>query len=420
MSTFTEDRRRVPQAPLKFLVVDDSRSIVELVSTLLRQAGHEVAVRHSSLEALRDAEAIAPDCILLDLMMPEMDGFELYRRLREKPALDAVKVVILSSKSYEYDRRRAKQMGADGYLVKPINPQTFTDELHRLLSKHAVLSYWGVRGTLPVPGPGSVRYGGNTSCITFEAEDEPLIIFDAGSGIKNLSDHLLAQGSARISGKLLISHAHWDHINAFLFFGPLYMQGNEFEVLGPAHSDKTVREIVTAQMEDVYFPVTTREFGARVYYRDLREEHFDVGNIGVDTLLLKHPGACLGYKLSYQDSRICYITDNELYPEGNPYHDPEFEQRLVAFIRGVDILIIDCTYLDDEYAKKIGWGHSCVSEVVRIADRAEVKALHLFHHDPDQDDDKIDHKLACARKALAARGSQTTCVAPAEGSKVIF
>ncbi len=416
MSADTE-RRGSSRDPLKFLIVDDSRSIVELVSALLKQEGHQVVARNSSVEALRDAESVAPDCILLDLMMPEMDGFELFRRLREKPALAAVKIVFLSSKSYEYDRRRAMQLGADGYMIKPINPETFGAELQRLLSKHTVLSYWGVRGTLPVPGAGSVRYGGNTSCVTFEAEGEPLIIIDAGSGIKRLSDQLLAKGAGRITGKLLLSHAHWDHINAFPFFGPLYIQGNEFEVLGPALSDKTVREIVTAQMDDVYFPVTTREFGARVYYRGLHEEHFDIGNVGVDTILLKHPGACLGYKLTHQDSKICYITDNELYPEGSPYHDPEFEQGLVDFVRGADILIMDCTYLDHEYPKKIGWGHSCVSEVVRIADRAEAKALHLFHHDPDQDDNKIDEKLASAARALDNLGSKTKCYAPAEGSK---
>ena len=402
------------------MLVDDSRSVVEMVSALLRQEGHEVEIRHSSLEALRDAESIAPDCILLDLMMPEMEGFELLRRLRDIPALVAVKIVILSSKSYDYDRRRARQLGADGYLIKPINAQTFIAELHRLLSKHSVLSYWGVRGTLPVPGPGSVRYGGNTSCVTFEAEGEPMIIIDAGSGIKRLSDDIFARGAPRITGKLLLSHAHWDHINAFPFFGPLYVQGNEFEVLGPAHSDRTVREIVTAQMEDVYFPVTTREFGARVYYRDLREERFLVGNVQVDTMLLKHPGACLGYRLTLNDTKVCYITDNELYPEGNPYHDPEFEARLVNFVREADVLITDTTYLDYEYPKKIGWGHSCVSEVVRIADRAAVKNLHLFHHDPDQDDNKIDEKLASAVQALAARNSKTVCAAPAEGSKIIL
>jgi phosphoribosyl 1,2-cyclic phosphodiesterase/CheY-like chemotaxis protein len=401
---------------MRFLVVDDSESIVQLVKALLESGGHDVVVRKSSVQALEDAVAIAPEVILLDLMMPEMDGFELCRRLREKPELAAVKIVVLSGKSYDFDKRRARQMGADGYIVKPIRPDTFLSELQSHIAKSAVLTYWGTRGTLPVPGPDSLRYGGNTSCLTLEAAGEPLLIFDAGSGIKRLANHLMAQRKGRLTAKILITHPHWDHINALPFFTPLYLQGNEIEILGSPQGDASTFKIMSAQMDDVYFPVTIREFGARVFFRDLREESIEVGGFKVSTMLLSHPGNCLGYRAEYQGHSVCYITDNELFLEGSDFYNPEYNERLADFVRGTDILIADTTYTDQEYRGKVGWGHSCVSEVVALAHAAQVKSLHLFHHDPDQNDEAIDRKCAQAQERIAALESPVECLCPVEGA----
>ena len=165
---------------MKFLVVDDSESIALLVKMLVESAGHTAEIRKSPVQALQDASSIAPDVVILDLMMPEMDGFELCRRLREKPDFAAVKIIVLSGKAYEHDQRRARQLGADGYIVKPIRPETFLATVSSLLANELKLSFWGVRGTLPVPGPETLRYGGNTSCLTLEVAGEPLLIFDAG------------------------------------------------------------------------------------------------------------------------------------------------------------------------------------------------------------------------------------------------
>lgn len=408
---------RVPPRAMKFLVVDDSESIVQLVRAILESAGHAVEVRKSSVQALQEAVAIRPDVILLDLMMPEMDGFELCRRLREKAELAEVRIVVLSGKAYEFDRRRARQLGADGYIVKPIRPESFLKTLGDILSGALTLSYWGVRGTLPVPGPGTLRYGGNTSCVTIEADGEPLLIFDAGTGIKPLANRIMKERKGRLTAKIFITHPHWDHINALPFFTPLYLQGNEIEILGSPHGDASTLQIISAQMDDVYFPVTIREFGARVFFRDLREESLDVGGFRIDTLLLSHPGNCLGYRVGYRGRSVCYITDNELFPRDSDFYNPEFEERITAFVRDADILIADTTYLDEEYPGRVGWGHSSVSEVAALARRANVRALHLFHHDPDQDDEAIDRKLAQARQRLAELGGTGECLCPAEGSR---
>jgi CheY-like chemotaxis protein/phosphoribosyl 1,2-cyclic phosphodiesterase len=406
---------------MRFFIVDDDPDTLALVSRLLTEAGHEVAVRASSSGALRDIPEDLPDCVITDVMMPVMDGFELTRELRARPELAKLKILILSAKSYDFDRRRAKEMGADGYITKPINRDTFLQQVFEIVSERVSLQYWGVHGTLPAPGPAYTRYGGNTPCVSVDVGGgEPLYIFDCGSGIKRLSDRLMESTSERFHGRIFISHTHWDHINTVPFFGPMYARGNQVEIHGPYQGDLTIERAISAQMESVYFPVTIREFGARIVFRDLREETLQFGPVRLDTMLLRHPGYCLGYRLSCRGRIVCYVTDNELYLPTDPRHDARYVERLAEFARGADVLITDTTYRDHEYPSKVDWGHSCVSQVADFAARAEVKRLHLFHHDPDQTDADIDAKLEEARRELQRLGSKVICEAPAEGDSLIL
>jgi phosphoribosyl 1,2-cyclic phosphodiesterase len=398
-----------------FYIVDDDPQILRLQRALLEQAGHHVWSSTSSVQALTDVPVKRPDCVIIDILMPDLDGLALCKALRAQDSLQDSKFVIVSAKAYEFDRQRAREIGASNYLVKPIDPESFVGQLERVLANRVTASFWGVRGTLPVPGRKSLRYGGNTSCVSLSFETDELLVFDAGSGIKELSNSLVARAKERIEAKIFISHPHWDHINALPFFSPLYIPGNEFEVCGPANGDRGMRELVGAQMDGVFFPITMREFGAHLLFRDLAEETINIGAIKIGTMLLNHPGRCLGYRVDYRDSSVCYVTDNELIPRGAPRHNAAYLERLIDFVRGTDALITDTTYTDAEYVSKAGWGHSSVGQAVDLAHRAEVKSLYLFHHDPGQDDDAIDAKLSQARDALAELDSATECFAPAEG-----
>lgn len=401
---------------LAFYVVDDDPGWVALVTRLLEEAGHEVRSTTSSLTALAEIIVQKPDVVILDLMMPDLDGLEMCAMLRAKPSTQHIKIVVVSAKAYEFDRKRALDVGANGYIQKPINVKTFVERVHRIVEDKVDMTFWGVRGTLPVTGGKSLRYGGNTSCVTLEFPRHQLFVFDAGSGIKALSDWLLRQKRKRIEAKLFISHPHWDHVNALPFFVPLYMPGNEFEICGARHGDTTMRELISAQMDGIYFPITFQEFGARVYFRDLDEEEFKIDQqIAVKTMLLSHPGRCLGYRINYNGRSICYVTDNELFLEDSEFHNPFYVQKLTDFVRGTDALITDSTYTDAEYLTKVGWGHSCLSEVAKLAHNAEVKTLYLFHHDPDQNDNAIDRKLEMTESVLSRLGSHTRCLAPQEG-----
>jgi phosphoribosyl 1,2-cyclic phosphodiesterase len=368
----------------------------------------------SSVSALTKIIQQQPDCVLLDIMMPEMDGLEVLKRLRSKPALNATRIVIVSGKSYEFDRKRAYGFGADSYITKPVDPQKSITQLDWIIKDWIKLTFWGVHGTLPAPSKQTTKYGGNTSCVTLEFSRNNLFIFDAGTGIKLLSDHLLHEKRPLPKAMIFISHPHWDHINALPFFAPLYQQGNEIDICGPSQGDVSMREMISGQMDGVYFPIKIKEFSAALSFRELKEEVIDTDGIKIKTMLLNHPGHCLGYRVEYKDRSICYITDNELHPESSPYYNQFYVDNLENFIKEADALIIDATYQDDEYESKIGWGHSAISQVVDLAHRARVMNLYLFHHDLDQTDADIDAKLKSAKTLLTRHNSQTQVIAPKE------
>ena len=413
--TTPSTRKRRMQPKFSFYIVDDDPDIIELVGELLTPAARKVSANASGLAALPDIISQKPDCVLLDIMMPEVDGLELCRQLRLHGDLADTRIVMLTGKPYDFDRQRALALGADGYITKPMDSQRFLSQLLDIIADKIKMTFWGVRGTLPVPGPATVYYGGNTSCVSLEFPRGNLFVFDAGTGIKPLSDYLTTHRQAPLDAKILISHPHQDHLNALPFFIPLFTPGNTFEICGPPNNAMGIRQLVAGQMDGVYFPIKIKEFRAGVVFRDLKEETFDSDNVTIATMLLSHPGNCLGYRLQYKDRVVCYITDNELFPSSSPHYNPSYRAKLAAFVKRADALIIDCTYSDADYALKTGWGHSSVATVVDLAHHAAVKRMYLFHHDPSQLDDDIRAKLAAAQNLLARKSSTTECLAPREG-----
>ncbi len=400
-----------------FVIIDDDLVAADIQKRLLEKQGHKVEVSLDASNAMEFVSRVKPDILLVDIMMPNIDGLEVVRRLRLVPELRGLKIIVVSSKSYQADRDRALAMGADGMIIKPVTPATFAEEVLALASNNIDISYWGLRGTLPVPGRKTLRYGGNTSCVSLEMPRGNFFIFDAGSGIRELSRHVMSHRDGKLSAKIFISHPHWDHINALPHFVPLYIAGNEFEILGPGQGALTMREMVQAQMDGTYAPIPLRHFGAQVRYRNLSEEEVHFGDVSVRTLLLAHPGNCLGYRVSLGGRSFCYVTDSELYVKDTPGYDPAYIEKLSEFVRGADVLLTDVMYSDTQHKSRVNWGHSGVTEIAGVADAAGVKELQLMQHDPDQTDDDIDAKLADARTALDALGSATTVTAPAEFSR---
>ena len=405
---------------MKFVLVDDHKNFLDLAQEVVSRDGHETIAVSDPQIAYETILASQPQCVLLDIMMPGIDGLDLCRRLREEAEIDRLKIIMVTGRGYDFDRRRALELGADGFITKPINPELFMSEVYRIISDDITLTFWGVRGTLPLPGPNSLRYGGNTSCASLSLPRERFFIFDAGSGIKTLSDSLTARAAERVEASIFISHPHWDHINALPYFAPLYQQGNHFDIYGADHADISLGDLVSAQMDNVYFPVTVREFGANVVFHGIGEGTHEINGVTVRSMFLSHPGNCLGFRVEFDGRAICYATDNELFPRGSERHNPDYRNQFVEFVADCDALITDCCYTADEYKTKEGWGHSAVEEVVEIAHEANVRNLFLYHHEPDQTDADIERKFEISQALLEGSRSATRCIAPAEGDVFTF
>lgn len=275
------------------------------------------------------------------------------------------------------------------------------------------IRFWGVRGSIPSPGKDTVRYGGNTSCVSIDLDDTTTLILDAGSGIRNLGK-LLANEEKDVV--LLLTHIHWDHIQGFPFFRPLLMKGRRVMLLTnnkPEWIDKLL-----AQMDGFYFPLSVDRIPAKL---DIIEESIETffGKFGISATSVQtnHPVECLGYRLEKNGSSVVYMPDNELFTPGD--FITTFDE-FVSFCQDTDLLIHDAQYVQTDMPEKAGWGHSVVEHVCKLAVSAGVKTLVLFHHDPDRTDEAINLIEQDARSFLAGEKSSVECLAAYEGLSVVL
>lgn len=272
-------------------------------------------------------------------------------------------------------------------------------------NKEFAVTFWGVRGSLPVPGLNTIKYGGNTSCVQIQI-GERLFIMDAGTGIHSLGQALIKKGQP-INGDIFITHTHWDHIQGFPFFAPAFIKGNRFNLYGQSKVNQNFGDLMKGQMMYEHFPVSLDQMGASIEMNELQSDmEIDLGDdITVKTLHSNHPGGCLCYRLNHAGRSCCYLSDTEHYPELN--------QDMVDFIAGADLVIYDANYTDDEYygsngqPPRIGWGHSTWQEGIKLMQAGGAKKMILFHHSnfhTDADMDLIEKEARlCYSDLIAAR-----------------
>jgi phosphoribosyl 1,2-cyclic phosphodiesterase len=273
---------------------------------------------------------------------------------------------------------------------------------------------WGTRGSIPSPGPSTVRFGGNTSCFEVRHRGARLI-FDAGTGIRPLGTDLVEKGPNSIH--IFLTHFHWDHIQGFPFFAPLYDPEDTITVVGPKQRDIDVQNLFAGQMGPIYFPVPFSVVAAVMEFEHLNEGIYEVGDAVLDVLRVKHPSYVLGYRIRLGGQTICFIPDNEIEGEGYEVGGG-WDRRIRDFVADADLLIHDAMYTEDEYRSRVGWGHSAYEQAVRLAEEGGVKRLLLFHHDPTRSDDDLDSIVARLRDAAEARGSGIELDAAAEGVQI--
>ena len=279
--------------------------------------------------------------------------------------------------------------------------------------------FFGTRGSIATPGPHTLRYGGNTSCVEVRSDAGTLVIVDMGTGAAILGRELVAHGGP-LRGHILISHTHWDHIQGIPFFPPLFAPGNEWDIYAPRGFGLTLRDTLAGQMQYTYFPVSLEQLGATIRYHELVEGHFRIGDIEVTSRYLNHGALTLGYRLEADGVAVVYACDHEphsrLLATGSGDISGE-DRRHAEFLAGADLVMHDAQYLASEYPEKIGWGHSTIEYALAVTRFAGVKQLALTHHDPKRGDAALDDLVGSLR-AESRRSAGPHIFAAAEGQEL--
>lgn len=281
------------------------------------------------------------------------------------------------------------------------------------------VQFWGTRGSLAKSGKATHRYGGNTSCVQITSPSGSLVILDCGTGAHDLGQHLLRETQGPKRGSILFSHTHWDHIQGFPFFAPLFVRGWHWDIYGPAGLGRSLRQALSGQMESTYFPVTLEDMGSSIRFHDLVEGSFEIDDLRISTRYLNHPSLTLGYRLEAGRASVVYACDHEPHSRisgNNSVH--QLDRRHAQFLAGADLVIHDAQFTDSEYVHRKGWGHSPVEYVSEMCQRAGVRRVALSHHDPGRTDDELDRIVAAVQVDLDTKGSTLEAFAAADGQVV--
>ena len=253
-------------------------------------------------------------------------------------------------------------------------------------------TFWGTRGSLPSPRPGTTRYGGNTSCVEIVTGDGSVTLLDAGSGIHRLAD--FGAGTTRVD--VLLTHLHMDHILGLVFFGALFQPDLEVHIWGPPSTTLELRARLSRYLSPPLFPVRLADLPCKLMLHDAPRGTFDLPGASVTADLVCHPGPTLGYRLAADGATLAYIPDHEPALADTAFLSSTEWTSGFSLMAGVDLLIHDSQYTDEEYPSHVGWGHSTISQTMALAEAAGVGTLAAFHHDPAHNDVQLDRLFSAA------------------------
>jgi len=426
MDNFDERKKRV-------LVAEDVKVISKAIMRTIKKHDFDVDIAEDGEQCLEKVRSFCPDLVILDLMMPKIDGVQVLKEIKTNPDTEDIGVIVCTAQNYKTEQETVKELGAFDIVSKPIKMEELISKVKQFFSTNEVdveqiqssqtesekskifeptietsggyFRIWGTRGSTPVSGPRYVRHGGNTSCLEVNCGDE-IIIFDAGSGIRDLGERLMKEGPRKLY--LFIGHTHWDHIQGFPFFTPAYIPGFDITIYGAKKLNKDLEAIFRGQLDSDYFPVQLEDMNANLVFKHLDENPIQIGKYKIYWEYAIHPGPTVGYKIDVNGQIIAWLTDNEILKGylGSP-DNITLESEIVApslpiikFMSDVDISISEAQYMNNEYVNKVGWGHASLSNACLLAQLANIKKWIVTHYDPQHDDNFLEEKFNLTQQIL--------------------
>ncbi len=424
------------------IIVDDDPMVGELSRDLLTDAGYSVVLVQESMEAIPAIKAQMPRLIVTDIMMPGITGMDICKAVKSDPALRHIKIIVVSGKSYEVEKQRAFQLGADFFLQKPYNVETFSNTVKSILDGAAPASQeqtaaapaiireeeqaqasdlgagqirvtvWGARG-LPTQLPNSPsRYGRQTSCLSVETRDH-LFVFDAGTGVVDLGREIIQRKRYYKDIWVCLTHFHLDHILGLGHFAPIYDPEFKIHLIGSNDPEKTLKEVAQASFYSS-FAFAKQAPKAKIDIYEILEDNYELfPGIKLSAMYANHPTSTLVYVLDLFGKRITYAPDSEIWGDATAFQD--YDEKFGGFVKGSDLFIHDCAYNDKDYETQKKQGHSGLSVVVDFAaEKAQARDLVLWHADPDYSDEQLDQMQAEANNRAQQKGFALSCHLPSE------
>ncbi|MDE2142265.1 MAG: response regulator [Elusimicrobia bacterium] len=420
--------------PTQVIVVDDDPIVGSLTLELLRDAGFTARLIQDSLKAQEEIRRDQPALVVLDILMPGIDGLTLLHRLKSDPETQKIRAIVVSGKSFEAEKTRARQYGAELFIEKPYDVETFGQKVTEIMNSSGIAAVktarapsapapvpraelkttiWGCRSASSAISPVVTRYGKHTACVSVELPHS-MIVFDAGSGIALLGNELMKAAKFKELW-LFLTHFHHDHVEGLAGLPCARDKDFTLHISGAGDPDKSL-EAALAEAFEPGFGAETPPCKIEVY--ELIEQTYEImPGVRMTAFYANHPGTTLGYILQAEDRKIAYCPDSEIYGDfGTALQD--YDEKLGGLVHGADLLIHDGRYTVDDYAKNRNSGHSSFLAAVDFAGRNKVKQLVLVHHDDSYADDVLDKMAKDADARVTEKGYAMKVALGREGMRL--
>jgi len=418
------------------IIIDDDPMVGELSRDLLTDEGYSVLLVQDSLEALPAIKANMPKLIVTDIMMPGISGMDICKSVKSDPALSHIKIIVVSGKSFQVEQQRAFQFGADFFLHKPYNVETFSRTVKSVMDGSGVeraarqspvivpentgpirtndlpqgqlrVTLMGTRGFPAMIPNAASRYGRQTACVSVETASD-LFIFDAGTGIVPLGAEIMAKKTYYKNLWIFITHFHPGNIIGLANFQPMYDPDFSIHLIGANDPEKSLKEVAQAAFFSS-FSMAKQHPKAKIDIYEVLEDNYELmPGVKLSSMYANHPTSTMIYSLEHLGKKIIYAPDSEIWGDATAFQD--YDEKLAIFTKNADLFIHDCMFSDADYENHKREGHSGLSTVVDFAaEKAQARDLVLAHLNPDYTDEDLDGMLRDAQARIQAKGFALNC-----------